>query len=161
MEEINQIPQELPPDPPPISPEELRRQRQILIILVGAAFLFLIIIIVSVGYLLRPTTPTSQIADIFIIFMALESLVLMFTLVVLIIQMSVLINLIQNDIRPIIISTNETVSTLRGTAAFLSSNLTEPVIKANEYLAGFKHLFALIGFSRTGKAKKKSDSQGV
>jgi hypothetical protein len=117
--------------------------------------------IISVAYLLQPTTPTSKIADIFIIFMALESLVLMFTLVILIIQLSVLINLIQNDIRPIIISTNETVSTLRGTAAFLSENLTEPVIKMNEYFAGFQHLFALVGLTRSSKSKNKSDSQGA
>jgi hypothetical protein len=161
MEELSPPPPDLPSEPPQISPEELRRQRQILFVLVGVAFFFLVSIIISVAYLLQPTTPTSQIADIFIIFMALESLVLMFTLVILIIQLSVLINLIQNDIRPIIISTNETVSTLRGTAAFLSENLTEPVIKMNEYFAGFQHLFALFGLTRSSKSKNKSDSQGA
>jgi hypothetical protein len=41
-------------------------------------------------------------------------------------------------------STNETVSTLRGTAAFLSNNLVEPVITLNEYLAAIRKFFDLI-----------------
>ena len=59
-------------------------------------------------------------------------------LVVMIIQLAALINLLQNEVKPILNSTNETVSTLKGTAKFLSDNMVEPVIKMNEYLAGFK-----------------------
>jgi hypothetical protein len=64
-----------------------------------------------------------------------------------------LINLLQNEIRPILDSTNETVSTLRGTTAFLSNNLVEPVIKLNEYLAGFSQLLQVMGLGR--KSTKK------
>jgi hypothetical protein len=61
-------------------------------------------------------------------------------LVVLIAQLAILINLLQNEIRPILDSTTETVNTLKGTTQFLSNNLTEPVIKLNEYLAMFKRI---------------------
>jgi amino acid permease len=72
--------------------------------------------------------------------MALASLVLGIALVVLIIQLAVLINLLQNEIRPILDSTNETVNTLKGTTQFISDNITEPVIKLNQYLAMIKKL---------------------
>ena len=79
---------------------------------------------------------TAVIRDVFIIFMALESLVIGMVLIVLVFQLARLTNLLQNEIKPILDSTNETVSTLRGTTKFLSDNLAEPVIKLNEYLAG-------------------------
>jgi hypothetical protein len=90
--------------------------------------------------LASPRTDTARVRDIFIIFMALESLLIGLVLIILVIQLARLINLLQNEIKPIMDSTNETVSTLRGTATFLSDNLVEPVIKLNEYLAGFKQL---------------------
>jgi hypothetical protein len=96
----------------------------------------------------QKTEVTAQIRDVFIIFMALESLVLGVALVILIIQLAILINLLQNEIKPILNSTNDTVNTLRGTATFLSDNLVEPVIKLNEYLAAFKRMF---DFFRPGR----------
>ena len=69
-------------------------------------------------------------------------------LLALIIQLASLINLLQNEVKPILKSTNETVNTLRGTSEFLSENLVEPVIKLNSYLAGLKKLFDLFGINR-------------
>lgn len=102
-------------------------------LIVGAIFLFK-----------AEAATTSHIRDIFIIFMALESLVLGVALVILIIQMATLINLIHNEIEPIMRSTAETVNTLRGTTTFLSENMVKPIIKANEYSAGIKRLFDVI-----------------
>ena len=91
---------------------------------------------------------TSRIRDIFIIFMALESLVIGLTLIILIVQIATLINLLQNEIKPILNSTNETVNTLRGTASFMSDHLVEPVMKLNEYLAGLKKLLDLVRIAK-------------
>jgi hypothetical protein len=135
-----QPPENQPASKNPRSTEDRRR----LAILIGGVLIFLAIIILAVFFLMKPSTPTGQIRDIFIIFMALESLVIGVALVILIIQLATLINLLQNEIKPILDSTNETVNTLRGTATFISDNLAEPVIKLNEYLAGFKKLFELI-----------------
>jgi hypothetical protein len=63
--------------------------------------------------------------------------------VVLVIQFASLINLLQNEVKPILQSTSETVNTLRGTTEFLSENLVEPVIKLNSYLAGLRKFFNL------------------
>lgn len=115
------------------------------IILIGVGILILILIIVAAVLLLRSDNQTTgRVRDVFIIFMALESLVIGAALVILIVQLATLINLLQNEIRPIIKSTNETVNTLRGTATFISDNLTEPIIKLNAYLAGIKQFFDLM-----------------
>ena len=106
------------------------------------------ILVVAVIFLLQPGTPTDKIRDIFIIFMALESLVIGVVLVILVVQIAILINLLQTEIKPILNSTNETVNNLKGTASFLSDHLIEPVIKLNEYLAGVKRLLDLF---RPGK----------
>ena len=163
MQEVTQQPAELPPPPsePALSPEEVRRQRQAILIISGILVLFIVITLASVYYLLQPTTNTEKIRDVFIIFMALVSLILITILVILIYQLSILINLLQNEIKPILDSTNETVNTLRGTTTFLSENLSEPVIKLNEYLAGFAQLFGLFrDTSRSSKKKNKSNVQG-
>lgn len=129
--------------PPPAAPAANPRGPMTKIII--AAIVIVGLLIFGLVMLLRAdASTTSEIRDIFIIFMALESLVLGVALVVLIVQLATLINLLQNDIKPILKSTNETVNTLRGTATFLSNNVTEPVIKLNEYLAGLKKLLDIL-----------------
>ncbi|MCJ7660524.1 MAG: hypothetical protein MUO67_15355 [Anaerolineales bacterium] len=138
-----------PPQPvPELSPEEIRRQRITIAVIIFVVFLFVLTTLVSVYYLSLPTTDTERIRDIFIIFLSLEFLVLGLTMMILIVQLSTLINLLQNEIKPIIESTNETANTLRGTAVFISENLTEPVITLNEYLSAFRQFFITIGLFR-------------
>jgi hypothetical protein len=130
--------------------QEIKRQnRKMMVIIIGAAVI-LLLIIVGVFVLLMNAKPgnVAQLRDVFIIFMSLQSLLIGLVLVILLIQLSRLINLLQNEIKPILESTNETVSNLRGTASFLSDNLTEPVIKMNEYLAGLVRLLTIIGVIR-------------
>jgi hypothetical protein len=110
-----------------------------------AVILVLAGIVLAVYFLLQEGSPTSTIRDIFIIFMAFESLIIGGALVVLIIQIASLLNLLQNEVKPILQSTSETVNTLRGTTEFLSENLVEPVIKLNSYLAGMRKLFGIFG----------------
>ncbi len=102
-------------------------------------------IIAAIVLMLSDTTGmTSKIRDVFIIFLALESLIIGIALVILIVQISLLINLLQNEVKPILQTTNDTVNTLKGTTTFISSNLVEPVIKMNEYLAGLRKLIDLL-----------------
>ncbi|NPV78073.1 MAG: hypothetical protein HPY59_17065 [Anaerolineae bacterium] len=139
-QEIAKAPSPTPsPTEKGMSPEDRRR----LAFLIAGVVLFLGLIIIAVYFLMQPATPTDKIRDVFIIFMALESLVIGIALVILMVQLATLINLLQNEIKPILDSTNETVNTIRGTATFLSDNLAEPVIKLNEYLAGIKRLLEL------------------
>lgn len=137
---------------PPLTPEQLaemrekeRQQKQTIAIVSAIVVVLVALLGVAIYYLLQPTTPTDKIRDIFIIVVALETLVIGVALIVLVIQLASLINLLQNEVRPILQATSETVNTLRGTAEFLGENVVEPVIKLNGYLAGLKRMLELLG----------------
>lgn len=139
------------PDPAP-SPEELavlreaeRKQKTILFGVIAVAVLILALLGAAIYFLLQPGTPTDKIRDVFIIVVALESLVIGVALIVLIIQLASLINLLKNEVRPILNATSKTVNTLRGTVEFLGENVVEPVIKLNGYLAGLRRMLELLG----------------
>ncbi len=108
--------------------------------LIIVALLVLASVIVGLVLLLQPGTDTARVRDIFIIFMALEFLLIGIVMIVLIVQLARLTLLLQNEIKPILDSTNETANTLRGTTAFLSEHLVEPVLKMNQYLAGLSRI---------------------
>jgi hypothetical protein len=139
---------ETPKDPIANIPEPSKVNMKQRLLVIGAVVLVLALIagiVLSVISLSAMSDDqTGKIRDIFIIFMAIEFLIIGVALVVMIIQLAALINLLQNEVKPILNSTNETVSTLKGTAKFLSDNMVEPVIKMNEYLAGFKKAIDMI-----------------
>jgi hypothetical protein len=139
---------EIPTDPAVNIPEPTKVNMKQRLLIIGVVLLALLIIagiVLSVISLSSMSDDqTGKIRDIFIIFMAIEFLIIGVALVVMIIQLAALINLLQNEVKPILNSTNETVSTLKGTAKFLSDNMVEPVIKMNEYLAGFKKLIDMV-----------------
>jgi hypothetical protein len=148
-------PQLEPETPQTPAPEELAAQgeqekqmkRTMIAVVIGAVIL-LALLGVAIYFLLQPATPTDKIRDIFIIVVALESLVIGVALIVLIVQMASLINLLQNEVRPILKATTETVNNLRGTAEFLGENVVEPVIKLNGYLAGLYRMLELMGVKK-------------
>lgn len=143
------------PTPPPTLPtsadvdkETERRNRQTTITIIIAVIVFVALIGLAVFGLTRDASVTTNIRDIFIIFMAIESLVIGAALVILIVQIASLINLLNNEIKPILDATNETIATLRGTTQFLSENLIEPVMKLNSYLAGIQKMLEMIGMKK-------------
>ena len=117
-------------------------------LIIGIVFVLALVITGAVFLFRTDAGSTARIRDIFIIFMALESLVIGVALVILIVQLATLINLLQNEIKPILNSTNETVNTVRGTVTFLSDNLAEPVIKINETMAAIKRLTDIMRIGR-------------
>jgi len=147
-----------PTPQPQLTPEQLAakletEKQQRAIVIWGIVFLALLLagIVTAIYFLLRPETPAEQVGrirDIFLIFMALESLLIGAALIVLIAQVASLINLLQNEVRPILQSTTETVNNLRGTAEFLGENIVQPVIKLNGYLAGLQRVIELMGIKR-------------
>ena len=112
-----------------------RSKRIVTVVIIGVVVLIALLGI-AIYFLLQPGTPTDRIRDVFIIVVALESLVIGVALIILIVQLASLINLLQNEVRPILTANSETVNTLRGTVEFLGENMVEPVIKLNGYLAG-------------------------
>ena len=139
----------LEPSPEEQNAENTAKANSKLWIIILVAALVLGLIVTAIVFLSKADLDTtSHIRDIFIIFMAFESIVIGVALVVLVVQISTLINLLQNEVKPILKSTKETVDTLKGTTEFLSTNLVEPVIKLNGYLAGLKQLFDIFKFKK-------------
>ena len=141
-----------PPPAPQLTPEQLaelreqeRKQKMIVAGIIAGIVFILILLGVTIFFLMQPATPTDKIRDVFIIVVALESLVIGIALIVLIVQLASLINLLQNEVRPILNATSETVNTLRGTVEFLGEEVIEPVMKLSGYLAGLKRMLELMG----------------
>jgi membrane protein implicated in regulation of membrane protease activity len=132
----------------PIQPQAVWKQRLALAGLILIALLILVAIGFAVSSMIGAPQQTQTIRDIFIIFMAVESLILGIALIILIMQLARLTSLLQNEIRPILESTNQTVSTLRGTTTFISENLTRPVVKMSSSIAALKRVIELVGFRR-------------
>lgn len=141
-----EVKSEIPPDTG-VETVKSEKKKTWLIILIVVFILGLIV--TGIVFLTRAgSEATAQVRDIFIILIALESIVIGAALVVLVVQIASLINLLQNEIKPILESTSETVNTLKGTSAFLSDNLAKPVIKLNSSMAGMRKILELIGLFR-------------
>ncbi len=121
-----------------------RRMRMYVAIGVGVLVVFLVASAFAVIAMLRSPEQTQTIRDIVIVFMAGEALLIGLALVLLIVQLARLTALLQNEIRPILTSTQETLDTVRGTTAFLGNNLVDPVIKANSSLAAVRRAIDLL-----------------
>jgi hypothetical protein len=87
--------------------------------------------------------------DFFIIVFALQGILVSVALMILVIQVSALVNLLRQELKPIVDETRETLATVRGTAAFVSKNVTQPVIRASSFAAGARTLISdLAGLRR-------------
>lgn len=147
-----------PTPQPELTPEQLaaqqeaeRKQRAVVTWSIVGIVLILALLVTAIVFLLRPQTSgefVGKLRDVFIIVMALESLLIGAALIVLIVQVASLVNLLQNEVRPILAATTETVNNLRGTAEFLGENVIEPVVKLNSYLAGLQRMIELMGIKR-------------
>jgi hypothetical protein len=121
------------------------QKRGILIgVIVGLVAIVALYIWGAIALVNRPSLAAS-LRDVFIIFMALEFLIIGIALVVLIFQLAVLTNMLQHEIKPILDSTNETVNTVRGTTVFISENLVQPIVKLNAYVAAIAQVADTLG----------------
>ncbi len=93
--------------------------------------------------------------DFFIIVLALQGILISVALVVLVLQLTALINLLENKIRPLIKETRETMTTVSGTTKFVSQNVTTPVIRVASAVTGASTLLReLTGIRRNVGGRK-------
>jgi hypothetical protein len=127
------------------------QQRQMRAIIIGAIVAVVVmvgVLLVALFVLLQPGVPTDRIRDALIIVVAFETFVVGMALIVLLVQLATLINLLQNEVRPILEATSDTLNTLRGTTEFLSESVVQPVIKLNGYMASMQRVLELMGVKR-------------
>ena len=76
--------------------------------------------------------------DIFIIALGLMSCLSGIVLILLLIAVTRLINMLEFELKPILMKTNETLGTIRGTTVFMSQNVVRPMTTASSYMAGLR-----------------------
>ena len=120
--------------------------KRILTIGISVLLVFIGILIVSfIAFSRLKAETTANLRDVFIIVLAIEALLIGLAMFVLIIQTGMMLNILQNQVRPILENTQATIQKVKGTTAFLARYAVKPLISVNSYSAGFKKLFSLIG----------------
>ncbi|MBO9310112.1 MAG: hypothetical protein J7551_10055 [Chloroflexi bacterium] len=95
--------------------------------------------------------------DLFIVILALHTTLIAIALVILIAQISALINILSSEVKPIIEEAQETVSTARDTTEFISRNVAVPVIRMTSTAVGvgvFVRELLAIRRNLSGRARK-------
>lgn len=136
-----------------LSPAELRARRLLStglvvagLLLVGLVVLLVFLSVDAYQAAFTGTGPTpgavvvALLRDAAIVFVAFEMLLVGALMVVLILQVRSLIALLQDEIKPMMEATNDTLATVRGTTQFVSHNLVSPVMKWSSYLAGLRRV---------------------
>ncbi|HOT92204.1 MAG TPA: hypothetical protein PLJ78_09430 [Anaerolineae bacterium] len=113
----------------PTAPMSKRTQ----IMIIGGAVLLLILLVTAIVLMATHAQATQVIRDIAIVFVAVETFLIGLAVLLLIFQIQTLIQVLRDEIQPLLRSVNDTASTVRGTTAFVSHNVVSPFIK----LAGF------------------------
>lgn len=133
---------------------------------IGGLAVFLVggFVIALIFALTNPAAATGFqiIRDFFIIVLALEGIIIGAAMALLVLQLARLTNLLQNEIKPILDQTNETVQTVRGTATFVSKNIADPVIRARGVFVGLSMLlrewFGLRRVMRQARRKNQAEA---
>ena len=120
----------------------------------------LAVIVALVVLAVNNPTHTETFRDIAIIALAAESGLIGLTLLVLIVQVARLTNMLEFEIKPILQNTSDTISTVRGTATFMSEHIVSPMIKASSYASGAARLAGAFGnLFDVGRKKRPEKSQ--
>jgi len=103
----------------------------------------------------------ASLRDLSIVIVALEVIVINIMLVVLIIQITRLIRLLREEVLPILYSTQETVSTMRGTATFVGDRVVRPVVRVSSFSAGVRGAVASLFRGPNGKGRGPATEGGT
>jgi len=138
----------------PLSTKPLvsKRTRRSTAIISAIVTLVVIAVLVGIGYVMYKSydwaaagsTPgTVRVRDIAIVIMALETLLVMLLVLIIVVLVVVVIVLIYDRVIPVLEQLNRAINsaadamhTARGTTAFVSEKLVNPVIEVSSYAAG-------------------------
>jgi len=146
-------------------PQESRFDlRRIVMIAAGALIglvilIFIIALLLSRGDVDNLGSIIQVVRDLIIIFLALEGIMIVLALAVLILQVARLINLLQNDVKPVLKDTQQTVQSAKGTVIFVGDAVSGPIIKASAFMAGVGSLVGNVGGIRKAIRRTVEDAQ--
>jgi len=146
-------------DAPPRSDAATRREPLIppvyivvgvIVTLVVAGLLTALLVYLAVNY----ADTILVVRDIFIIALGLMSCLSGIVLILLLISIIRLINMLEYELKPILLKTNDTLGTIRGTTVFMSENVVKPMTTVSSYVAGVRRgISTLFGDPRRNLGK--------
>lgn len=151
------------PAPPVPPPEKSRSGVTRVVIIATAALIGVLVLLFVLAVILAQVAGDSVaswvqvIRDLVIIFMALEGILIILALSVLVLQVARLVNLLQNEVKPILKDTRDTMQNARGTVTFVSDTVSRPLITASAFFAGVGSLVGNVGGIRTALKKTAED----
>jgi hypothetical protein len=135
QENYPSVPVDERPDVQPVEPQQKSNTGRNIAIIAGVIIILALVILSIYGMATNPGL-TEVIRDIAIIVLALVSIIIGVFMIILTVQVWLLTRLVQDEIKPILESTQRTVNTLRGTTTFMSEKITKPAIEAASIAAG-------------------------
>lgn len=94
----------------------------------------------------QPTAARMQvIRDIFIILIGLELILIVASLAVLIVQIARLITLLKSETKPILENAQEATRSAKNTVDFVSTNVTQPIVRVSSFMAGARVMLRDVG----------------
>ncbi|MGH2538163.1 MAG: hypothetical protein ACRDHL_12270 [Candidatus Promineifilaceae bacterium] len=121
--------------------ERPRERSPVRYLILGGIVALVLTIGLVVGVILlaqRYPAEIEAVRDIFIIALALESCIFGLVLLLMLVMIVRLVNMLEFEIKPILEQTSATIGTVKGTTAFVSSTVVDPVVKYTSYLAGIR-----------------------
>ena len=131
-------------------PSEKSESRRTLVIVAAIvlAVLALVIVVGAMLWLVGNPAKAEAFRDAVIILIALETIITGIVVIVLVVQVARLTALLQNEVRPLLEASNETLRTVQGTTTFLSDNMVRPVVRLSGAAAALRRAIELIGLGR-------------
>lgn len=138
MTENQSVPATTPPESGDSGGFDLNRIVVISVSVLVGTFL-LLLILATLGAVFSTAgfgTVVQIIRDIMLILLALEGALIVLALAILIAQVARLVNLLQNEVGPVLQNTQETVEHVKGTAQFVGKNVSQPLVNTASFVAG-------------------------
>ena len=140
--------------------EQVSKRTQIMII--GGAVLFLVLLVAAIVLMAMNEEATQVIRDIAIVFVAVETFLIGLAILLLIFQIQTLIQVLRDEVQPLLRSVNDTASTVRGTTAFVSQNVVSPFIKVAGFTAAVQRVTSdLVRIVGAARPRSKSPQKPI
>lgn len=117
-------------------------RRKMTMVGVAAAIIVLLIILSFVWMISAGATGTVR--DVVIILLAIESLALVGLTLYLVVQVTLLVQMMRNELMPLVKSAQETVNSARGTTLFVSKKIVKPTAEVSANVARVTRMFQVL-----------------
>ena len=112
--------------------------------IIGLVVAAILILIIGSFVLMINAGVTGTVRDVIIILLELESLIVVALMLVLVYQVTLLVKMMREEIKPLIESAQETVASARGTTTFVSKKIVTPTVSIASTLAGVGRMISFV-----------------